>query len=112
MVSNKEMKHVLQKNLKHQEKIESMAIRFLNMLGWLLRSLMRTDLNLHDHLTRLGQFHRNMGIKHSHFKPMLESMHETLSYYFATKYSVKVMFTFFGVNHHQHKYMQISYKFR
>ena len=107
MVSDKEMKHILKKNLKNQDKIESMAIRFLNMLGWLLRSLMRTDLDLHDHLTKLGQFHRNMGIRHSHFKPMLDSMHETLSYYFATKYSVKVKIFLYIQNNDNYKYAQI-----
>ena len=92
MVSGQEMKDILKKHLKDQDKIESMAIRFLNMMGWLLRSLMRIDINLYELLTQLGQIHRKMGIQYSHFKPLLDSMHETFSYYFSTKYSVKVTF--------------------
>eukprot|EP01084_Bolivina_argentea_P169505 293825_1 len=35
-----------------------------------------------------------MGIKMKHFDPMLQSMHETFSYYFQSKYSIEIKYAF------------------
>ena len=90
MVSDPEMKSVLSKNLQSRQSIEHSSVKFLDMMGWLLRSLSRTDIDLSMNLQQLGAFHRNMGINISHFDPMLNSMHDTFSYYFPIKYGIQV----------------------
>ena len=89
MVHNAEMKQILKNNLSAQS-IENSSIKFLDMMGWLLRSLLRSDIDLNASLESLGAYHRNMGINISHFDPMLNSMHDTFSYYFPIKYGIQV----------------------
>ena len=61
-------------------------------MGWLTRKLLCNDIDLYLLLTKLGTMHKNMGITIKHFNPMLEAMHETFSYYFATKYNIEVKY--------------------
>lgn len=91
MVSDPEMKRILSKNLQSRQSIENSSVKFLDMMGWLLRSLLRTDIDAVKSLQQLGAFHRNMGINISHFDPMLNSMHDTFSYYFPIKYGIQVI---------------------
>ena len=90
MVYDKEMKRILQKNLTSRQSIENSSVKFLDMMGWLLRSLLRSDIDLCASLEQLGAYHRNMGVNINHFDPMLNSMHETFSYYFPIKYGIQV----------------------
>ena len=90
MVHDKEMKRILKKNLTSRQSIENSSVKFLDMMGWLLRSLLRSDMDLCASLQQLGTFHRNMGVNINHFDPMLKSMHETFSYYFPIKYGIQV----------------------
>ena len=92
MVHDAEMKRILQKNLTSRQSIENSSIKFLDMMGWLIRSLMRSDINLASNLEQLGAFHRNMGVNINHFDPMLNSMHETFSYYFPIKYGIQIKY--------------------
>ena len=80
----------MKSQLNENKKIESTSLRYLDMMGWLIRYLITDNIDLYSLLTKLGIFHQNMGIKIEHFEPMLEAMHETFSYYFEHKYSIEV----------------------
>ena len=64
------------------------------MLGWLIRSLMRTDVDIKLLLQNLGSFHKNVGVNITHFNPMLESVHESFSYYFPSDYRLQVKYLY------------------
>lgn len=85
------MKQILKTNLMQNHKnIEQKSLKFLDMMGWLIRYLLIDNIDLYSILTRLGIFHQRMGIKIQHFPPLLQSMHETFSYYYPTKYNIEV----------------------
>ena len=76
--------------MQNHKTLESKSLKFLDMMGWLIRHLITDNIDLYSILTRLGIFHQRMGIKLHHFAPILKSMHETFSYYFPTKYNIEV----------------------
>eukprot|EP00484_Ammonia_sp_Unknown_P008526 CAMPEP_0197073140 /NCGR_PEP_ID=MMETSP1384-20130603/210454_1 /TAXON_ID=29189 /ORGANISM="Ammonia sp." /LENGTH=410 /DNA_ID=CAMNT_0042511971 /DNA_START=26 /DNA_END=1258 /DNA_ORIENTATION=- len=94
--SDFEMKKVLQKNLvtENNEKIEKTSLKYLDMIGWLVRYLVTDNIDLCSILSRLGTFHQKMGIQLHHFNPMLQAMHESFSYYFKQKYTIDVKYAF------------------
>jgi len=92
MVSSTEMKRILTDNMTSTQSIERSSVRLLDMMGWLIRNLLQSDPNLIPSLQQLGVVHRKMGIDINHFDPMLNSMHETLSYYFPIKYGVQIKY--------------------
>ena len=67
------------------------------MIGWLIRCLTQNDIDLLKSLNELGKLHRNIGININHFEPMLNSMHESFSYYFPVKYGIEVLFYLFNL---------------
>ena len=98
MVTNKEMKQVLKINLKSIGSVEQSSLKFLDMMGWLIRSVNRNDIDLASVLTGLGKLHQSMGININHFHPMLNSMHEAFSYYFPIKYGIEVCLTLYWLH--------------
>eukprot|EP01084_Bolivina_argentea_P266870 452824_1 len=90
---NKSIKQIIYKHSKTDpNKIELMSIKFLDMLGWIIRSLMKDGIDLYGSLKQLGLFHQNIGVCYKHFDPMLQSMHESFSYYFERGYSFEVKY--------------------
>eukprot|EP00484_Ammonia_sp_Unknown_P017633 CAMPEP_0197043068 /NCGR_PEP_ID=MMETSP1384-20130603/19354_1 /TAXON_ID=29189 /ORGANISM="Ammonia sp." /LENGTH=289 /DNA_ID=CAMNT_0042474299 /DNA_START=415 /DNA_END=1284 /DNA_ORIENTATION=- len=110
MLSHSREMHNLMKN-KHTS-MESLAVKYIDMLGWLLKYLhqnvstadMEEDDASSTHssfaiaacpypaLQKLGEMHRAKGIKLEHFGAMLQALHETFSYYFEKKYSIQVKY--------------------
>ena len=88
--SNKEMRSIMQSNLCTDNKLETTSLKYLDMLGWLMRSMVRDNIDLHLLLTKLGDLHSKMGIKMEHFNIMIKSLHETMSYYFPKQYNIDV----------------------
>jgi len=91
--SSAEMKKVMKGNLSGQ-KIEQTAIRYLQMMGWLIRHLVTDNIDLCALLSKLGAYHQNMGIRINHYEPMLQAIHETFSYYFDHDYTIEVKYAF------------------
>eukprot|EP01084_Bolivina_argentea_P024027 44846_1 len=94
--ANNQTKTILQSNLPNvaNKQIENMGLKFLDMLGWLIRHLVTDNIDLHTLLVRLGIMHQSMGIKIDDFNPMLQAMHETFSYYFISAYNIQVKYSF------------------
>eukprot|EP01083_Nonionella_stella_P036913 100692_1 len=74
--------------------IKRLGRRFLDMLGWLIRQLLITDMDLKTMATlaQLGAAHKALGVNISHFNTMLSAVHETFAYYFENKYSIQVQY--------------------
>mmetsp|Transcript_7834 Transcript_7834/g.12131 ORF Transcript_7834/g.12131 Transcript_7834/m.12131 type:complete len:441 (+) Transcript_7834:63-1385(+) len=91
--TNDSMKKVMKANLNERnKKIEQTSLRYLDMLGWLIRYLCTDNIDLYQLLTNLGVYHQKMGIKIEHFEPMLNATQETFSYYFEQKYTLEVKY--------------------
>eukprot|EP01084_Bolivina_argentea_P264399 447862_1 len=89
---NKDMRNIMKGNMNSKKTIEQTSIQYLDMFGWLIRHLVTDNIDLHALLTKLGAQHQRMGIKITHFTPMLQAMHDTFSYYFETKYTIEVKY--------------------
>jgi len=94
LASNEDMKQLMRANSAEKPKIAETSIKYLDMFGWLIRNLVTDGIDLYALLSRLGAMHRSMGIKMTHFNPMLQAMHETFSYYFEQEYTVEVKYAF------------------
>eukprot|EP01083_Nonionella_stella_P079927 219408_1 len=96
MGSSEDMKHILwnRGNSNGQRNIKSLAHSLLDMMGWVIRSLITSNINLKATLAQLGIAHRALGIQPSHFAAMLVAVHETFAYYFEHKYSIKERYAF------------------
>jgi len=92
--SSDEVKRVMKSNLAENAKIEATSLKYLDMLGWLIRHLTTDKIDLFALLGRLGTMHQALGVKINHFTPMLRAMHETFSYYFERKYTIEVKYAF------------------
>ncbi len=68
--------------------IEENALKFLDMFGWLIRSLNRKDVDMFSALDDLGKKHKEMGVTSEFFKPFLSVLHATLSEHFEMKYTI------------------------
>eukprot|EP01083_Nonionella_stella_P215426 775376_1 len=80
--SDKQMKPILNTNFK--QNIETTSLRFLDMMGWLIRHLATDNIDLYTLLIKLGVFHSRMNLKINHYNIMLQSLHATFSHYFPT----------------------------
>eukprot|EP01083_Nonionella_stella_P196679 723445_1 len=92
MVKDAKIKQVFTKHFNQHdknEKIERISLKFVNMCGWLIRTMLRNEINLGFMLSNLGSIHRTIGINKKYFGFMLESLHETFSYYFPNTYKVQ-----------------------
>eukprot|EP01083_Nonionella_stella_P157094 509574_1 len=89
--SNDQMKKVMKRNC-DDKTIEATSLKYLDMMGWLIRFLITDDVDLSALLIRLGRVHRAMGIGIHHFPPMLAATHETFAYYFEAKYCIEVKY--------------------
>eukprot|EP01083_Nonionella_stella_P229344 811852_1 len=91
--TNKQMRHIMNKQFKSRDKtMEQKCLKYLDMIGWLLRNLLRDDIDLDSLLTKLGTVHQNMGVTIQHFDCMLQAMHESFSYYFPQQYNLEVKY--------------------
>lgn len=90
LAANKEMKSIMQSNLCTDIKLEQTSLKYLDMLGWLIRSLVRDNINLYSGLSKLGDMHCKMGIKMEHFNIMIKALHDTMSFYFPKQYNIDV----------------------
>jgi hemoglobin-like flavoprotein len=89
--SDKELKNLF-KATWQKKSIESQAVRFLDMMSLLIRLVRRNDVNLITSLQSLGASHRHYGVKREYFTIMLQSIHDTLSYYFPDDYKLNVRY--------------------
>eukprot|EP01084_Bolivina_argentea_P214411 364004_1 len=87
-----EMKNIMKSNFNQSKQIERTSLRYLDMMGWLIRHLITDNIDLHSQLSQLGVLHDKMGICIEHYTPMLHSLHETFAYYFGCKYNVEVKY--------------------
>lgn len=92
MYSDECTKAVMQKNLKHKGQLELASMKYLDMMGWLIRYLITDNIDLYALLSKLGTVHQAMGVQQAHFEPMLQAMHETFAYYFGTQYTIDVKY--------------------
>eukprot|EP01084_Bolivina_argentea_P214409 364002_1 len=90
--TNEQMKNVMKSNFSESQKIENISLRYLDMMGWLIRYLITDNIDFYSLLTELGKLHQKMGINIIHFDPMLQSMHQTFGYYFERKYNIEVKY--------------------
>eukprot|EP01084_Bolivina_argentea_P119604 212054_1 len=77
-------------NLSKHNKLEMQSLKFLDMIGWLIRNLSRDGIDLFSLLQKLGQLHFAMGIKSEHFDVMIKSLHSTMVHYFPKEYNIQV----------------------
>eukprot|EP01084_Bolivina_argentea_P276230 471306_1 len=78
MSINKDIKKIIfYKFEDHQYKIESLAVKFLDMIRYIIQHLLCTNIDLYSSLLSLGKIHTNMGIKLKDYNPMLQSIHQT-----------------------------------
>eukprot|EP01083_Nonionella_stella_P045462 122085_1 len=95
MNTHPEIQEIVKFNITTKNKsIEVTALKVLDMIGWLLRNLITSNIDLYALLTRLGGLHQRMGIEIYHFIPMLTAMHQTFSQYFPSKYTLEVRYSF------------------
>eukprot|EP01083_Nonionella_stella_P276790 940830_1 len=92
MATSRELKTIMKSRRASTQSIESTSIKYLDMMGWLVRHLVSDGLDVHALLDRLGAFHRQMGINIHHFVPMLKAMHDSFAYYFEEKYNIEVKY--------------------
>eukprot|EP01084_Bolivina_argentea_P276229 471304_1 len=91
MSINKDIKKIIfYKFEDHQYKIESLAVKFLDMIRYIIQHLLCTNIDLYSSLLSLGKIHTNMGIKLKDYNPMLQSIHQTFKCCFNQKYSAQV----------------------
>eukprot|EP01083_Nonionella_stella_P146518 460919_1 len=91
--SDKQIKQIVIDNMRQRSKtMEYMSLRYLDMIGWLVRHLIKDDVDLYAILAHIGVFHQSMGVQIEHFRSMLDAMHETFAYYFPIKYSIEVKY--------------------
>ncbi len=90
MVKDNSLREIFKRNFNSHEKISTISLKFLNMMGWLIRTLLRNDNDLPYLLGNLGLTHHKFGVTLRHFRPMLQSLHETFSHYFPNVYGIKV----------------------
>jgi len=71
-------------------KIEARSLKFLNMVGWLIR-ILHGDYgsNLEESFRTLGNIHKAMGLRSDHFVVMRVSLHDTFAHYFPHDYGIK-----------------------
>eukprot|EP01084_Bolivina_argentea_P216138 367209_1 len=89
MASNSKMKKIMKTN---NNNIEKTSLKYLDMMGWLIRHLITDDIDLYALLIKLGLMHQQIGINITHFNPMLQSVHETFSYYFENEYNIEIKY--------------------
>eukprot|EP00484_Ammonia_sp_Unknown_P018395 CAMPEP_0197038180 /NCGR_PEP_ID=MMETSP1384-20130603/15163_1 /TAXON_ID=29189 /ORGANISM="Ammonia sp." /LENGTH=410 /DNA_ID=CAMNT_0042468577 /DNA_START=24 /DNA_END=1256 /DNA_ORIENTATION=+ len=94
MMANDDMKTVMKANFRQKRKIEATSMKYLDMMGWLMRNLVADGIDLYALLSKLGVVHQAMGVSLKHFDPMLQAMHETFAYYFDTKYTIEIKYAF------------------
>lgn len=94
MLSDNNSIHQVMKNNVKNTQIEAISIKFLDMMGWLIRYLMQNIYQCDETLLiKLGEHHRKMGINLEHYAPMLSSLHDTFAYYFPKAYTVQVKYS-------------------
>mmetsp|Transcript_43355 Transcript_43355/g.69477 ORF Transcript_43355/g.69477 Transcript_43355/m.69477 type:complete len:410 (+) Transcript_43355:26-1255(+) len=100
LMVHKEMKQIMRDTLHRMAgKPEAAALRYFDKLGWLIRCLVRDGIDLHAMLQSLGQRHQQIGVKIAHFHNMLQSIHETFSFYFPTEYNIDVQYAMDTIIH-------------
>ena len=75
--------------------IDEQALKFLDMFGYLIRQLKDYEsvTTLIKTLQSLGKRHKDWGVRHEYFEPMLNSLHSALSDHFKHTYTVRVKFS-------------------
>eukprot|EP01083_Nonionella_stella_P032231 88248_1 len=92
MSANPEMKAIMKSHRLTNQSIETTSVKYLDMMGWLVRHLASDHIDLYSLLDQLGVFHRQMGINIDHFCPMLKAMHDSFAYYFESKYNIEIKY--------------------
>ena len=90
MAINAEIRHFFTSKFKLNDKLETAALRSLDMIGFIIRGVFTSNTNLQSSLYKLGTLHSKMGVKIEHFGIMLQNIHETFKYYYPVQYSYQV----------------------
>jgi len=94
MVKDATTKEIFKRHFNSKEKISAISLKFINMIGWIIRTLLRNDDDLASLLSNLGETHKRFGVNIEQFAPMLQSCHEAFSHYFPSSYGIKEKYAF------------------
>eukprot|EP01083_Nonionella_stella_P094588 265433_1 len=90
IASDQKIKQILLAGNANPNKLETVSLKFLDMLGYLIRSLLRDDANVYSSLRSLGELHNKMCIAPYMYEHMLVGMHEAFTYYYPHQYTEQV----------------------
>jgi len=76
------------------EKQEEHALKLLDMIGVILRSVSSDDVDIMSLLSSLDKFYENIGIKTKQCCPLLISIDKALQQFFPDQYTVEIKFAF------------------
>eukprot|EP01084_Bolivina_argentea_P137594 242332_1 len=91
--ANTAIKKIMHESNLSKFKLEMQSLKFLDMVGWLIRNLSRDGIDLFSMLQKLGKIHEQMGIKMDHFDIMVKSLHETMIHYFPKQYNIQTQYS-------------------
>eukprot|EP01083_Nonionella_stella_P178401 630095_1 len=74
----------------NRNKLEEMGPKFLDMMAYVIRSLVRNDIDLYTKLYLLGSTHSTQGISSPMYPLFISAMNETFAYYFPQKYTTDI----------------------
>lgn len=90
MAGSSQIRHFLTSKFKKNDKLETAALRNLDMIGFIIRGLYTSNNTMPSLLYKLGTLHIKMGIKIEHFEIMLQQLHETFKFYYPLQYTTQV----------------------
>eukprot|EP01084_Bolivina_argentea_P006901 13031_1 len=76
------------------DKKETHSLKLLDMVGFIVRSISHDNANIVSLLSRLGLYHKQIGIKTNHFMPLLNALHKAFEHYFPAAYNADIKFAF------------------
>eukprot|EP01084_Bolivina_argentea_P005404 10202_1 len=94
-LTNTTTQQILKKNCKTPQKLESVGLKYLDMIEYAIRSAAANRGNVNsDLLLQLGQLHDAMGVTAECYVAMLKQTHDVFQFYFPIQYTEEVRFAF------------------
>ena len=90
MAGSSEIRQLMTSRFKKNDKLETAALRNLDMIGFIIRGLYTSNNNMSSLLYKIGTLHLKMGIKIEYFDIMLQQLHQTFKFYYPLQYTVQV----------------------
>eukprot|EP01083_Nonionella_stella_P035706 97375_1 len=92
IASNKGVRSITKNHLSTDIKLKKHSLKFLEMIGYLMRNLVRDGIDFKQMLQELGAQHKRIGVQMHHFDVLICAIHETMSYYFPKHYDIDVQY--------------------